>query len=237
MATVKKDTRDPKVIIAARVGLELKDGDVVNLGIGLPTLVANYLPAGVEIVLQSENGIMCMGPAPEAGKEDVDIVNAGAQHVTLLPGAMCFDSATSFGFIRGGHVDATVLGALEVDVKGNLANWIVPGKLVPGMGGAMDLVVGAKKVIIGMQHTQIVKDRETGEIKRIDKKILNVCKLPLTAVGVVDLIITEMAVMEVRPEGLVLTETHPDYTVEDVQNATEANLIISPDLKAMPIPA
>lgn len=216
------DIRDPKEIIATRVAKELKDGDVVNLGIGLPTMVANFLPEGVEIILQSENGIMGMGPAPEAGKENVDIVNAGAQYVTVNPGAMFFDSATSFGIIRGGHVDATILGALEVDQHGNLSNWIVPGKMVPGMGGAMDLVVGAKKVIIAMQHTQKGKH-----------KILKECKLPYTAVGVVDMIITEMGVMEVTKDGIVLTELHPDYTVEQVQEATEAELIISPDLKPM----
>jgi 3-oxoacid CoA-transferase, B subunit len=213
---------DIKEIIAARVAKELKDGDVVNLGIGLPTMVANFLPEGVSIVLQSENGIMGMGPAPESGKEDVDIVNAGAQYVSVNPGAMFFDSATSFGIIRGGHVDATILGALEVDQHGNLANWIVPGKMVPGMGGAMDLVVGAKKVIIAMQHTQKGKH-----------KILKECKLPYTAVGVVDMIITEMGVMEVTKDGIVLTELHPDFTVEQVQEATEAELIISPNLKPM----
>lgn len=213
---------DIKEIIARRVAKELNDGDVVNLGIGLPTMVANFLPEGVSIVLQSENGIMGMGPAPEPGKEDVDIVNAGAQYVTVNPGAMFFDSATSFGIIRGGHVDATILGALEVDEHGNLSNWIVPGKMVPGMGGAMDLVVGAKKVIIAMQHTQ-----------KGAHKILKECKLPYTAVGVVDMIITEMGVMEVTKEGIVLTELHPDFTVEQVQEATEAKLIISPDLKPM----
>lgn len=213
---------DIKETIAARVAKELKDGDVVNLGIGLPTMVANFLPAGVSIILQSENGIMGMGPAAEKGKEDVDIINAGAQYVTVNPGAMYFDSATSFGIIRGGHVDATILGALEVDRFGNLANWIVPGKMVPGMGGAMDLVVGAKKVIIAMQHTQ-----------KGAHKILKECRLPYTAVGVVDMIITEMGVMEVTKDGIVLTELHPDYTVEQVQEATEAELIISPDLKPM----
>ena len=213
---------DIKEIIAARVAEELKDGDVVNLGIGLPTMVANFLPEGVHIVLQSENGIMGMGGAAEKGKEDVDIVNAGAQYVTVNPGAMFFDSATSFGIIRGGHVDATILGALEVDQHGNLANWIVPGKMVPGMGGAMDLVVGAKKVIIAMQHTQ-----------KGAHKILKECRLPYTAVGVVDLIITEMGVMEITKDGIMLTELHPDYTVEQVQAATEAELIISPDLKPM----
>jgi len=213
---------DIKEIIAARVAKELKDGDVVNLGIGLPTMVANFLPEGVHITLQSENGIMGMGPAPEAGKEDVDIVNAGAQYVTVNTGAMFFDSATSFGIIRGGHVDATILGALEVDQHGNLSNWIVPGKMVPGMGGAMDLVVGAKKVIIAMQHTQ-----------KGAHKILKECRLPYTAVGVVDMIITEMGVMEITKEGILLTELHPDFTVEQIQEATEAELIISPDLKSM----
>lgn len=213
---------DIKEIIAARVAKELKDGDVVNLGIGLPTMVANFLPEDVHIILQSENGIMGMGPAAESGSEDVDIVNAGAQYVTVNPGAMFFDSATSFGIIRGGHVDATILGALEVDQHGNLSNWIVPGKMVPGMGGAMDLVVGAKKVIIAMQHTQKGKH-----------KILKECKLPYTAIGVVDMIITEMGVMEVTKDGIVLTELHPDFTVEQVQEATEATLIISPDLKPM----
>lgn len=213
---------DLKEIIAARVAKELKDGDVVNLGIGLPTMVANFLPEGVNIVLQSENGIMGMGAAAEKGKEDVDIVNAGAQYVTVNPGAMFFDSATSFGIIRGGHVDATILGALEVDRHGNLANWIVPGKMVPGMGGAMDLVVGAKKVIVAMQHTQ-----------KGAHKILEECTLPYTAIHVVDLIVTEMGVMEVTADGIVLKEIHPDYTVEEVQAATGCQLIISPDLKPM----
>ena len=216
------DLRDPKEIIAARVAKELKDGDVVNLGIGLPTMVANFLPEGVHIVLQSENGIMGMGPAAEKGKEDVDIVNAGAQYVTVNTGAMFFDSATSFGIIRGGHVDATVLGSLEVDCHGNIANWIVPGKMVPGMGGAMDLVVGAKKVIVAMQHTNKGKH-----------KILEECTLPYTAVNVVDMIVTEMGVMEITPEGILLTEIHPDYTVEQVQEATGPKLIISPALKTM----
>ncbi len=213
---------DIKERIAKRVALELHDGDVVNLGIGLPTMVANHLPEDVHIILQSENGIMGMGPAPEAGKEDVDIVNAGAQYVTINKGAMFFDSATSFGIIRGGHVDATILGSLEVDEHGNLSNWIVPGKMVPGMGGAMDLVVGAKKVIIAMQHTQKGKH-----------KILKECTLPYTAVGVVDMIVTEMGVMEVTDKGIVLTEIHPDFTIEDVQAATDCKLIIAEDLKEM----
>lgn len=211
-----------KEIIAARVAKELNDGDVVNLGIGLPTMVANFLPDDVHILLQSENGIMGMGAVAEKGKEDIDIVNAGAQYVTINPGAMFFDSATSFGIIRGGHVDATILGALEVDRHGNLSNWIVPGKMVPGMGGAMDLVVGAKKVIVAMQHTQ-----------KGAHKILEKCTLPYTALNVVDMIVTEMGVMEIMPEGIVLTELHPNFTVEQVQAATGTQLIISPDLKPM----
>jgi len=211
-----------KEIIARRVAKELNDGDVVNLGIGLPTLVANYLPDGVKIILQSENGIMGMGPAPEKGKQNVDIVNAGAQYVTVNSGAMFFDSATSFGIIRGGHVDATILGALEIDEKGNLANWIVPGKMVPGMGGAMDLVVGAKKVIVAMQHTQ-----------KGEKKILKECTLPLTAVGVVDMIITEMGVMEVTDKGIVLTEKAKEITIDEIKAATGCELVISQNLKEM----
>ncbi len=213
---------DIKEIIVSRVAKELKDGDVVNLGIGMPTMVANFIPEGVDITLQSENGFLGLGSAPEKGKEEVDLVNAGAQYVTVKPGAMFFDSATSFGIIRGGHVDATILGSLQVDEKGNLANWIVPGKMVPGMGGAMDLVVGAKKVIVAMQHTN-----------KGAHKILKECTLPLTAVGVVDMIVTEMGVMEVTKEGLILTELHPDYTVEQVQEATECKLIISDNLKPM----
>lgn len=213
---------DLKERIAKRVAKELNDGDVVNLGIGLPTMVANYLPEDIHIILQSENGIMGMGPAPEPGHEDVDIVNAGAQYVSINEGAMFFDSATSFDIIRGGHVDATILGSLEVDRHGNLANWIVPGKMVPGMGGAMDLVVGAKKVIIAMLHTQKGKH-----------KILNECTLPYTAINVVDMIVTEMGVMEVVEDGIMLTELHPDFTVEQVQEATECELIISDNLKEM----
>jgi acetate CoA/acetoacetate CoA-transferase beta subunit len=211
---------DIKAAIAARVARELKSGDVVNLGIGLPTLVADYLPEGVTIVLQSENGIMGMGPAAPQGCEDVDVINAGAQYVTVNPGAMFFDSVTSFGIIRGGHVDATILGALEVDERGNLANWIVPGKMVPGMGGAMDLVVGARKVIVAMTHTQKGKP-----------KILKTCTLPYTAVGVVDMIVTEMGVMAFSPEGLVLKELNAGFTVDRVRAATEARLIVPPDLK------
>lgn len=211
---------DIKEIIASRVAKELKDGDVVNLGIGLPTMVANYIPEGVNVVFQSENGFLGLGPVPEKGNENVDIVNAGAQYVTVVPGAQFFDSATSFGIIRGRHVDVTILGALEVDRKGNLANWIIPGKMVPGMGGAMDLVVGAKKVIIAMQHTQKGKP-----------KILEECTLPYTALNVVDLIITEMGVMEITSEGICLTEISSEFTLEEVLEATGAQLMVSPDLK------
>lgn len=211
-------------VIAKRVAKELKDGDVVNLGIGLPTLVANYIPEGMDVTFQSENGFVGLGPVPEAGKEDKDLVNAGGQPVTIRPGGAFFDSAMSFTIIRGGHVDATVLGALQVDQKGNLANWMIPGKMVPGMGGAMDLVVGAKKVIVAMEHTA-----------KGNPKILKECTLPLTAAGQVNLIISEMAVIEVTEKGLVLKELGPEATVEDVVAATEAELIISEDLKVMDI--
>ena len=211
---------DLKTRIAKRVAMELKDGDVVNLGIGLPTMVADNLPEGVNIILQSENGIMGMGPSPET--PDVDVVNAGAQYVTINEGGMFFDSATSFGIIRGGHVDATILGALEVDKHGNLSNWIIPGKMVPGMGGAMDLVVGAKKVIVAMLHTQKGKH-----------KILDECKLPYTAIKCVDMIITEMGVMEITEDGVLLTELHPDFTLDEIKEATGCELIVSPDLKVM----
>lgn len=215
---------DKKELIARRVAKELKDGDVVNLGIGLPTMVANHVPENMSVFFQSENGFIGLGPAPEEGNEDPYIVNAGAQCVTILPGGVFFDSSTSFGIIRGGHVDMTVLGALQVDEKGNLANWMIPGKMVPGMGGAMDLVTGAKKVIVAMEHT--VKGNH---------KILKECNLPLTAAGEVDLIITEMGVMEVTKEGLVLKEINPEYTIEEVQAATEPNLIIAEDLIKMEI--
>lgn len=213
-----------KEFIAKRVAKELKDGDVVNLGIGLPTLVANYIPEGVEITLHSENGFVGIGPAPKEGEEDPYLVNAGGQYVTIKPGGAFFDSALSFLIVRGGHVDVTVLGALEVDEEGNLANWMVPGKMVPGMGGAMDLVTGAKKVIVAMNHTA-----------KGAPKILKKCRLPLTAVKCVNLIITEMGVIEVTDKGLVLKEIAPGLTVEDVQNATEAQLIISDDLKVMEV--
>ncbi len=218
------DKNMEKEFIAKRVAKELKDGDVVNLGIGLPTLVANFIPEDIEITLQSENGFVGMGPAPKEGEEDPDLVNAGGQYITINPGGTFFDSADSFSIIRGGHVDVTVLGALEVDEKGNLANWMVPGKMVPGMGGAMDLVTGAKKVIIAMNHTA-----------KGNHKILKECKLPLTAVKCVDLIITEMGVIEVTEKGLVLKEINPEFTVEEVQNATGTTLIISEDLKEIAV--
>ena len=211
---------DPKKVIAKRVAELLHDGDVVNLGIGLPTMVANYIPEGVDVTFQSENGFLGLGPAPKEGEEDWELVNAGAIPSTILPGGMFFDSATSFSIIRGGHVDATVLCAMEVDEKGNLANYKIPGKMVPGMGGAMDLVVGARTVIIAMVHTQKGKP-----------KILKDCTLPLTAKGQVDIIVTEMALIRVTKDGLVLEELGPEATVEDVVAATEANLIVSPDLK------
>ncbi len=211
-----------KEIITRRVAKEVNDGDVVNLGIGMPTMVANYLEPGVEAVFQSENGFLGIGPAPKEGEEDWDVVNAGGQPSSIKPGGMFFDSATSFLIIRGGHVDMTVLGALQVDEKGNLANWMIPGKMVPGMGGAMDLVVGAKKVIVAMEHT----------IKG-NPKILKECTLPLTAANQVDMIVTEMGVMEVTDEGIVLREINEDYTVEEVQAATEAELIIPEDIKKM----
>jgi len=209
------DKNQTKALIAKRVAQELHDGDLVNLGIGLPTMVANFIPEGVDITFQSENGLVGLGPAPEKGKEEKDLTNAGGQPVTLLPGGAYFDSATSFGIIRGGHVDYTVLGALQVDEQGNLANWKIPGKMVPGMGGAMDLTVGAKHVIISMVHTQ-----------KGAPKILKKCTLPLTAKNQVNLIVTEMAVIEVTDKGLVLKELGPEVTVEDVKAATEAKLII-----------
>ncbi len=211
---------DAKEKIARRTAKEFVNNDYVNLGIGIPTLVANYLPEGVNIVLHSENGFLGVGPSPAKGKEDKDIVNAGGIPVTMIAGAACFDSATSFGIIRGGHLAATVLGALEVDKYGNLSNWIIPGKKVPGMGGAMDLVVGAKKVIIAMEHTS-----------KGEAKILNKCRLPFTAVNQVDLIITEMAVIEKTNDGLILKEIDKEVSIEDVVAATEADLIISENIK------
>ena len=218
------DIKSAKEIIAKRVAEELKYGQLVNLGIGLPTLVTNYVPKEMEITFQSENGIVGMGPQAEPGHEDMNLTNAGGQYVTVLPEGSFFDSSISFALIRGGHVDVTVLGALEVDEEGNLANWIVPGKIVPGMGGAMDLVIGAKKVIVAMQHTGKGKP-----------KILKKCTLPLTAKSQVNLIITELGVIEVTSNGLVLKELNKDTTIDEIKSVTEANLIIPNDIKIMSI--
>ncbi|MFW6409900.1 MAG: 3-oxoacid CoA-transferase subunit B [Halanaerobiales bacterium] len=207
--------------ITKRIAQEFKDGDLVNLGIGMPTQVADFIPDEINVILQSENGFVGLGPTPEKGKEDKDITNAGGQPVTYKKNAAFFDSATSFAIIRGGHLDATVLGALQVDEKGNLANWMIPGKLVPGMGGAMDLTVGAREVIIATTHTT----------KKGKPKILKECSLPLTAAGEVDLIVTELAVIEVTDQGLVLKEISEATTVEEVKEKTEAELIISEELK------
>lgn len=209
-------------VIARRVAMELRDGDVVNLGIGLPTMVPNYLPAGVSVTLQSENGLLGVGAKPAPGTENPELTDAGGGFITAKPGASSFDSATSFGIIRGGHVDVTILGALQVDERGDLANWIIPGKMTPGMGGAMDLLVGARQVILAMEHTA-----------KGNPKIMKKCTLPLTAAGQVNKIITEMGVIEVTPGGLVLTELHPEFTVEQVRAATEATLHISDDLRPM----
>lgn len=213
---------NPREIIAKRVAKFFQAGDLVNLGIGMPTIVANYLPAGANVMLHSENGFIGLGPTLAEGEEK-DVVNAGAAPVTIVPGGACFDSAMSFALIRGGHLAATVLGALEVDEKGNLANWMVPGKMVPGMGGAMDLVAGARKVIIAMEHTT----------KEGKPKILKSCTLPLTAVSEVDYIVTELGVMEVTKEGIVLKELTPGITVEEIQAKTEANLIVPDALSLM----
>jgi 3-oxoacid CoA-transferase subunit B len=212
---------DKRELIARRVAQELRDGFTVNLGIGMPTLVANYVPPGTEVIFQSENGMLGMGPFPLEGEEDHDLVNAGKETVSEIPGSSYFSSSDSFAMIRGGHVDLTVLGGLQVDEKGNLANWAIPGKMLKGMGGAMDLVSGAKRVIIAMEHAS--KDGKP--------KIMGKCTLPLTGVGVVDLIVTELAVIEVTPDGFVLREIAEDVTAEAVQKLTEARLRIAPGLK------
>ncbi|MBI5113151.1 MAG: 3-oxoacid CoA-transferase subunit B [Rhodovulum sp.] len=217
---------DEKTVIAKRIAQELRNGNLVNLGIGLPTLVAKYLPAGVQVFFQSENGVIGMQPLPEPGAASDALTDAGGSPTSIIPGAAAFDSVTSFCLIRGGHLDVTVLGGLQVDEAGQLANWMVPGKMVPGMGGAMDLVSGAKRVIVGMTHTA-----------KGAPKILKTCNLPLTSIRRVDLVVTELAVIRPTAEGLVLQEVADGVSVSDVIAATEARLIVPPSVPTMQLAA